>query len=433
MKIAFFVNAFPMMSEAFIANSAAALIDQGHSVDIFGAGNVAPTGLAVKSVEDHHLDQRTVNMRWPTSHVGRVAGLPGALGTIVRKNGVAALGRLRPKIYRRSMRDLTAFYQASAFDGDGEYDVLHCQFATLAEGVIKHRKAGFLKGHIVVNFRGYDISETVAAIGPHVYDHIWPEASGYIANCDYFRRRAVNIGCPEDRIDVIGSGIRLENFPFEPATHREENHVRFLMVGRLIERKGFQVALRALAQFSQLTKTPVKVDVVGDGAMRANLESLANDLGLGASVEFHGARTHSEIADFLRRTDVFIAPSMTSAAGGQDAPVNTLKEAMAVGRPVIGTIHGGIPELVIEGETGVLATENDVDSLCAAINRLMDQRSNWPQLVTRARAKVEEMYDLDRVTQKLVTLYERTIAEDNRQPKVLQSGSQQKSQARNLL
>jgi colanic acid/amylovoran biosynthesis glycosyltransferase len=205
------------------------------------------------------------------------------------------------------------------------------------------------------------------------------------------------------------------------------------MVGRLIERKGFQVALRALAQFSQLTKTPVKVDVVGDGAMRANLESLANDLGLGASVEFHGARTHSEIADFLRRTDVFIAPSMTSAAGGQDAPVNTLKEAMAVGRPVIGTIHGGIPELVIEGETGVLATENDVDSLCAAINRLMDQRSNWPQLVTRARAKVEEMYDLDRVTQKLVTLYERTIAEDNRQPKVLQSGSQQKSQARNLL
>ena len=104
---------------------------------------------------------------------------------------------------------------------------------------------------------------------------------------------------------------------------------------------------------------------------------------------------------------------MTSARGGQDAPVNTLKEAMAVGRPVIGTIHGGIPELVVEGETGVLATENDVDSLYGAINRLMDQRANWPQLVTRARAKVEEMYALDRVTEKLVTLYEKTIARGN--------------------
>jgi colanic acid/amylovoran/stewartan biosynthesis glycosyltransferase WcaL/AmsK/CpsK len=417
MKIAFFVNAFPMMSEAFIANSAAALIDQGHSVDIFGVGNVAPTGLSVKSVEDHHLEQRTVNMRWPTSRPGRVVGLPSALSTIVRKNGLAALGRLRPNIYRRSMRDLTAFYQASAFNGDGKYDILHCQFATLAEGVIKHRKAGFLKGHIVVNFRGYDISETVAAIGPHVYDHVWSEASSYVANCDYFRRRAVDLGCPGDRIDVIGSGIRLENFPFEPAADRGENHVRFLMVGRLIERKGFQVALRALAEFSRATETPIKVDIVGDGAMRPSLEALANDLGLGASVQFHGARTHSEIAGYLRRTDVFLAPSMTSARGGQDAPVNTLKEAMAVGRPVIGTIHGGIPELVIEGETGVLATENDVDSLCAAINRLMDQRANWPQLVTRARAKVEEMYDLDRVTQKLIMLYERTIAQENALPK----------------
>ena len=140
------------------------------------------------------------------------------------------------------------------------------------------------------------------------------------------------------------------------------------MVGRLIERKGFQVALRALAAFSRETQTPIKVDIVGDGAMRPSLEALVTDLGLGASVHFHGARTHSEIAGYLRNTDVFLAPSMTSARGGQDAP---------------------------------------------AINRLMDKRANWPQLVTRARAKVEEMYDLDRVTQKLVALYERTIAQEN--------------------
>ena len=416
MKIAFFVNAFPMMSEAFIANSAAALIDQGHSVDIYGIGNVIPTGLSVKSVEKHHLEQRAVNMHWPKSRLARVAGLPGAIDTIVRKNGVAALGRLRPNVYRRSMRDLTAFYQVGAFGGDKEYDILHCQFATLAEGVIKHRKAGFLKGNIVVNFRGYDISETVAAIGPNVYDHVWPEASGYIANCDHFRSKAIELGCPKDRIDVIGSGIRLENFPFEPASHREDDDVRFLMVGRLIERKGFQVALRALAEFSRLTATSIKVDIVGDGVMRAGLEALAKDLGISASVQFHGARTHSEIADYLRRSDVFLAPSMTSARGGQDAPVNTLKEAMALGRPVVGTIHGGIPELVIEGETGVLAAENDVDSLCKAISRIVGQRDNWPQLVRRARAKVEEMYDLNRVTQKLVTFYERTIAREKEKP-----------------
>ena len=81
MKIAFFVNAFPMMSEAFIANSAAALIDQGHSVDIFGVGNVPATGLSVKAVERHQLEQNTVNM----SHISMIMSgqRPPAISPIV--------------------------------------------------------------------------------------------------------------------------------------------------------------------------------------------------------------------------------------------------------------------------------------------------------------------------------------------------------------
>ncbi|KCZ58319.1 glycosyltransferase [Hyphomonas chukchiensis] len=409
MKIAFFVNAFPMMSEAFIANSAAALMDRGHSVDIYGIGNVDPTGLSVKALEGHALDKRTVNLRWPKACIARFTGLPVALGSIARKNGIVSLARLRPDIYRRSIGDLSAFYQASGFEAGGEYDILHCQFATLAESVIKHRKAGFLKGNIVVNFRGYDITETVKQVGAHVYDHIWPEATSYIANCDYFRRRAIALGCPEDRIGVIGSGIRLENFPFSPANTIESGPLKFLMVGRLIERKGFHIAIRAIAQFARDSSKPIKVDIVGDGPMRQELESLADDMGLAGAVNFHGARDHAAIADLIRQTDIFLAPSMTSAIGGQDAPVNTLKEAMAMGRPVIGTHHGGIPELVIEGETGALAAEGNVDSLCDAIKRLTANRSNWPALTHRARMKVEAMYALGSCTNQLIRHYEDSL------------------------
>ncbi|WP_373003057.1 glycosyltransferase [Hyphomonas sp.] len=410
MKIAFFVNAFPMMSEAFIVNSAAALIDEGHSVDIFGVGNVAPSGLSVNAVEGHNLDCRTVNMQWPKSTVGRLANLPIPLSRIARNHGFAAIGRLRPDIYRRSLGDLTAVYQASAFKGSGEYDILHCQFATLAECVIKHRKAGFLKGNIVVNFRGYDITEAVAAIGPDVYDHVWPEASGFVANCEYFRKRAIAIGCPDDRIEMIGSGIRLENFPFEPAGRRETDTIRFLMVGRLIERKGMHIALRALAEFTNRSGSKIAVDIVGDGVMRPQLEALASELGLADQVTFHGARTHSEIADFIRISDIFLAPSMTSSSGGQDAPVNTLKEAMAIGRPVVGTYHGGIPELVIEGETGALAAEGDSASLCAAIDRLITTRASWPDMVQRGREKVENMFALDKCTNDLIRHYETCLS-----------------------
>ena len=409
MKIAFFVNAFPMMSEAFIANSAAALMDRGHSVDIYGIGNVPPTGLSVKALEGHRLDQRTVNIRWPHARMARFAHLTVALRSIARKNGIVSLARLRPHIYRRSISDLSAFYQAGGFEAGGKYDILHCQFATLAESVIKHRKAGFLKGNIVVNFRGYDITETVKQVGAHVYDHIWPEATSYIANCDYFRRRAIALGCPEDRIGVIGSGIRLEDFPFSPANTIESGPLKFLMVGRLIERKGFHIAIRAIAQFARDSSKPIKVDIVGDGPMRQELESLADDMGLAGAVNFHGARDHAAIADLIRQTDIFLAPSMTSAIGGQDAPVNTLKEAMAIGRPVVGTHHGGIPELVIEGETGALAAEGNVDSLYDAIKRLAANRSNWPGLTHRARMKVESMYALDNCTDQLIRHYENSL------------------------
>ncbi len=410
MKIAFFVNAFPMISEAFIANSAAALIDQGHSVDIFGFGNIPPTGLSATAVKRHHLEACTVNTRWPTSKIRRLAHLPRTLGKISKNHGIGAISRLNPIIYRRSLRDLSAVYQVSAIKDDGDYDILHCQFATIAESVIKHRKAGFLKGKIVVNFRGYDISETVAAIGPHVYDHVWPQASGYIANCDYFRRRAIDLGCPADRIEVIGSGIRLENFPFEPKDPDPSGPIRFLLVGRLIERKGIHIALRALADFVLRNPVDIAVEIIGDGEMREKLEALSTELALEGKVTFHGARDHSEIADSIRRTDIFLAPSMTSSKGGEDGPVNTLKEAMAIGRPVVGTRHGGIPELVIDGVTGALADEGDATSLCQAIERLIQHRAAWPEMVRRGREKVEGIYGLERCTSQLIDHYERCLS-----------------------
>lgn len=405
MKIAFFTNAFPMMSEAFIANSAAALVQAGHSVDIFGIGNVDATGLSVPEVEPLQLEQSTTNIRWPDSRAERWRKLPGTLKNLVARHGADSILQLRPDIYRRTFMDLSAIYQAAQLPSNGNYDIIHCQFAPLAEHVIKHRRAGFLSGQLVVNFRGYDISELVTAHGDHLYDHIWPEAAAFISNSEYFRQRAVAIGCPEDRISVIGSGMRLASFPFQPISEASSGDIRFLMVGRLIERKGFHIALAALARFSQASGRGIHVDIVGDGPMRAELEQLARDCHLDEAVTFHGAQSHTAIADFIRQCDVFIAPSMTCAKGSQDGPVNTLKEAMAIGRPVIGTRHGGISELVIDGETGLLCEEGNVDALGHAIDRILGMQASWPQMLAKARGVVETTYALSRTTDDLLGVY----------------------------
>jgi len=409
MKIAFFVNAYPMMSEAFIANSAAALIEAGHTVHIYGMGNVDPTGLSVPEVAPLQLEKSTTNVRWPTGRMARLTRLPAALARLIRQHGAGQLLHLRPDIYRRTFTDLSAVYQAAQLPSDGDYDILHCQFAPLAEHVIKHRKAGFLSGRLVVNFRGYDISELVTTRGEHLYDHVWPEADAFVSNCDYFRQRAIAIGCPEDRITVVGSGLRLESFPYEPIRMASPGPTRFLMVGRLIERKGFQIALPAIARHARETGQPVQIDIVGDGPLRQHLTELATECGLGDAVSFHGAQSHTAIAEFIRQCDVFLAPSMTCPKGGQDAPVNTLKEAMAMGRPVIATRHGGIAELVVDSETGILCEENDIDSLQEGVHRLLAMQPAWPQMLTQARQAVEDTYALSRTTDALIEVYQSAL------------------------
>jgi colanic acid/amylovoran biosynthesis glycosyltransferase len=405
LKIAFFTNAFPMMSEAFIVNSAAALVEAGHHVEIFGIGNVDATGLSVPEVRPLGLERFTTNIRWPVRRAERWQRLPSTIRSLVKRHGAASLARLQPGIYRRTFMDLSALYQAAQLPADGDYDIIHCQFAPLAEHVIKHRRAGFLSGRLVVNFRGYDISELVTLHGEHLYDHIWPEADTFISNSEYFRQRAIAIGCPEDRISVVGSGMRLESFPFQPIREASADDIRFLMVGRLIERKGFHIALSALAAYSRESGRRVLVDIVGDGPMREDLERLASECGLGEAVSFHGAQSHTAIADFIRRCDVFIAPSMTCAKGSQDGPVNTLKEAMAIGRPVIGTRHGGISELINDGKTGLLCKEGDVDALKEAIHRILSMQAAWPQMLSDARQAVETTYALSRTTDDLIGVY----------------------------
>lgn len=418
MRVAFFTNAFPMLSEPFIALSAASLIERGHDVDIFGLSNVTPTGFSSDANVQARLQKRFQNAAWPQTLGDRVKAMPAAAAALARQRGIASLPLWKPLTYRRSWSDLTALYQARIFEKRGNYDILHCQFATLAEYVLKHRDAGLLKGRLVIHFRGYDISEVVQSFGPSVYDYLWERADRFVANCAFFKERAIGLGCPADKIDVIGSGIDLHGFPYRKPLAAGGGAVRCLTVGRLTPRKGIHRVIGALDRLVTEGRD-LRLDVVGEGEQREALESQVRDCGLGNRVRFLGARPHSEIRALLERSHVFIAASLTSASGGMDAPVNTIKEAMAIGVPTCATRHGGIPELVEEGVTGVLAREDDPDDLATALKRLLAAEAAWPALARRARRRVEQNYGIEAVTDQLLAVYAQALAgNEKRRPDI---------------
>lgn len=354
------------------------------------------------------LEKHYWNADVPSTVSEHAVAAPKALAAALGGSGLRAFNAFNPVVYRRSITNLSSLYQAAILRNGRSYDILHCQFATLGEFVLKHKKAGLLGGRIVVHFRGYDITEFVQACGPRVYDHLFAHADYFIANCEHFKQKAIEIGCPPDRIDVVGSGMELSNFPYRGAKQRNGDAIRIVTVGRLIERKGVHVALDALARLAR-DGIDFHFDVVGDGIMRPELERQARTLGLAERVSFHGAKTHGAIRTFLEASHIFLATSLTCRDGSMDAPVNTIKEAMAVGVLVVGTKHGGIPELVEEGRTGTLSRENDATDLAAAVLRLLALETHWGAIAETSRRRVEETFAIAVTNERLIDVYAKAL------------------------
>ncbi|MEN9223394.1 MAG: glycosyltransferase, partial [Thermostichus sp. BF3_bins_97] len=111
-----------------------------------------------------------------------------------------------------------------------------------------------------------------------------------------------------------------------------------------------------------------------------------------------------------------LAPSVTASDGNQDAPVNVLKEAMAMGLPVISTWHGGIPELVQEGVSGFLVPERDPQALAERLSYLIQHPQRWSEMGRAGRSFVERVFDLETLNDELVRQYQRILREETPEP-----------------
>lgn len=411
MRIAFVVWRFPVLSEPFILNQIAGLLERGHDVQIH-AINGRPDYEAKKHdlVDRYGMEART-HLTPP-----RPEGW-AAIPALVRAMAGPALRRPRAfaKLLVRALRQrqgssMKMLFRAAALLEAGDYDVVHCQFGSLALPVLEFRKAGLLGGRLVTHFRGIDISSYVKDNGADVYDEVFEKSDLFLANCDFFRQKAIALGCPEGKIVTLGSGIDLPRFPFRPIPALAEGEAHLISAGRLVEKKGFVHMIDALAQLRAAGRR-VRYSIIGDGPERGALEARIAEHGLEDQVSLLGWRTHQEISDLLSAAHLFAAPCQTAADGNQDAPVNTLKEAMAIGMPVLATRHGGIPELVEDGVSGFLTPEKDAGALAAALGRLLDAPERWPAMAAAGRAAVERLYDAERLNDELVTLYQGLIAE----------------------
>lgn len=406
MRVAFFINRFPIASEAFIVNTAAGLIDAGHDVDLYGLSGKSLSTARHELVEQRELTSRVFMPRFCEGKTARRwLEAPGAFARIARASGIrAAMSGLNLLAHRHRGLGMRALHEVEVFQARGRYDALHCQFGTLAKPVLRHRRAGGLCGPVIVHFRGYDVSSHILRAGPRYYERVFREAEAFIANSAFFRDRAIALGCPADRLSVVESPVNIAIFPFTPRTLQPGEPIRVLTVGRLVEKKGIGYAIEAIGQL-RARGFSIEHRIVGEGPQRKELEALIDALDLGEIVTLLGELSQEGIAAELTQAHLFLAPSVHAADGGADAAINTIKEAMASGAPVVSTWHGGIPELVEHGVSGLLAPERDAAALADHLQTLIRSPESWRRFAAAGRAAVEARFGFAFITQQILDVY----------------------------
>ncbi|MDX2193209.1 MAG: glycosyltransferase family 4 protein [Gemmatimonadales bacterium] len=215
--------------------------------------------------------------------------------------------------------------------------------------------------------------------------------AGVAGVSDYCTRRdASRWALPARRVRTIHNGVNLERFRVGPV-RTSGGPLRLLAVSQLIRAKGLDVALAALAQ---MRTTDARLALVGDGPERAALEQRADALGVRARVDFLGVR--NDVERLLVEADALVHPARWQEAFGY-----VLAEAMACGRPVVASATGGVPEIVVDGETGFLVPPEDPAALASALDRLTDAALR-ARLGEAGRARAEALFGLEASTAKLV-------------------------------
>ncbi|MFT4546334.1 MAG: colanic acid/amylovoran biosynthesis glycosyltransferase [Verrucomicrobiales bacterium] len=202
-------------------------------------------------------------------------------------------------------------------------------------------------------------------------EKLMAEASMVVTVSDY-TAAFLNRKFPAEATKVkrVYNGLDLE--PFERAKHVEKARPSMLLsVGRLIEKKGFDDLVRACAMIRELGGADFRCVIVGDGPMEEKLLALIAELEVGDLVQLVGPKSQPEIVDLLGEAQIFVLPCVTEKNGGKDNLPTVIMEAMAAALPCVSTRLAGVPEMVIEGETGLLVDERQPGDFAAAVASLL--------------------------------------------------------------
>ncbi|RUQ98348.1 colanic acid biosynthesis glycosyltransferase WcaL [Labedella endophytica] len=400
-RIGYVVKVYPRFSETFIVTELLAREAAGEDITIF----------ALQRSDDPRFHPELARVAAEVNYAPQTTR-PSALWDVLREAArlpslSSAIGRELDELLAVEVDDaVQAVWLAQRVIVDG-ITHLHAHFATSATTVA--RLASRLTG-VPYSFTAHAkdlFHESVQT------EHLRGKVAGasYVATVSAYNVRYLEGLLPElvERIHLVHNGLELDRFPFRRPTTPGET-LRLVAVGRLVEKKGFEVLIDAVALLRH-RGVRVTLELAGGGERAESLAERVRARGLEDVVDLLGPIPQDEVARLLRSADAFVVPCVVGEDGNVDGLPTVLLEAMAVGVPCVSTSVTGIPEVVIDGETGLLCEPGDIAALADTIMRLTDGSVDTAALALGARALVERQFDSGRLAAHLRELTDAASAD----------------------
>ncbi len=258
---------------------------------------------------------------------------------------------------------------------------------------------------VVVSFHGADAGVDLdKPVHLSAQQRMFAAVKAVLVRSDSLATRLVAMGCDPSKIRLHRTGLPLEEIHFTPHTAPADGSWRCVQACRLIRKKGLRTSLRAFAAFHREFPSAT-FTIAGEGPELEELRALAESLGVARSVFFTGFISQEKLRALFAESHLFLHPSELGPDGDQEGIPNSLLEAMAGGLPPLATRHGGIPEAVEHGVSGILVREGDHEALAAEMIKLAKEPKRYAQLSTAAADQARAKFDLRRQAAVLEGIY----------------------------
>ena len=259
---------------------------------------------------------------------------------------------------------------------------------------------------LITSFYGSDVTRLPSELfWKSRYKKLADYGAHFIAASDLMKNQLEELGFLPKKISVVRFGLNLKELEFQ---ENKTESKKILMVGRLVEKKGFENVLIAISQL-KLTGIIPEVNIFGDGPLRKKLTDLAKDLDITNFVTFHGFKPFEQVLKAHENHFLLLAPSVKAADGDTEGMPNTILEAMAKGTVVVATRHAAIPEVVEHEQTGFLAGERNPDELTDILQNIFSGVYDLETIRKRARKRIEESYTVEKMVSDTEQIYDRLL------------------------